>query len=86
LEGFSDGSGNSGDFSLKVTDAIAFNTLDLDSVLSGLLHEVHELECLHLVLAKGTLESEGTLTVVRNALKLESIFEFTKDRVLQDDI
>ena len=46
------------DIGLKVTGTWAINSLNFYSVVGRFLEEVGELECLHLVLAKGTLEGE----------------------------
>jgi len=86
LAGVGSSCGDGGDFSLKVTGAGSVSSFDLDGVSGGLLHEVSELECLHLVLAEGAFEGERSLGSRSSSLQVELVLKVTKDRVLQDQV
>jgi hypothetical protein len=71
LVGISGSSRDSGNFGLEITSGgNSISSFDLDGVSSSFLHEVSELEGLHLVLAEGALECKRSLGSRSRSFKL----------------
>lgn len=87
LVGISGSSRDGGNFGLEVTSSgDSISSFDLDGVSGGLLHEVGELEGLHLVLTEGTLEGKRSLGSRSSSLQVELVLEVTEYGVLQDQV
>lgn len=67
----------------EVAYSLTINSLHLHSVVSLLLEEVVELEGLHLILAKRTLEGQRSLGGGSDTLQVELVLEFAEYWVLQ---
>jgi hypothetical protein len=87
LVGISGSSRDSGNFGLEITSGgNSISSFDLDGVSSSFLHEVSELEGLHLVLAEGALECKRSLGSRSRSLQVELVLEVTEYGVLQDQV
>jgi hypothetical protein len=87
LVGISCSGRDGGGFGLEVTCAsLSISSFDLHGVNGRLLHEVSELERLHLVLAEGALECKRSLRSGSGTLEVELVLEVTEDGVLQDQV